>query len=158
MDIEATYRRFFPVLRQHCRRLAGAGHWSDDIAQESFLRLLSGPRLSTERETLAWLYRISSNLVVDRLRHTARRPVEPEELAPPTASTSEISMALRHTVRRLSTVLDSQTLQAGLLARANGLTQVELAEILGVSERTARRRLADFDHAAQSLKLECANG
>ena len=156
MNVEVTYRRLFPLVRRHCQRLGGSAHWAEDVAQESFARLLSLRQTLDEPATLAWLYRTSANLCIDRYRQSARRPVASEELVPAVSSDGDSVVELRSMVRRLALTLDPETLQAGLLTRANGLTHVELAEVLGVSERTARRRLADFDGAAQRIHQEDA--
>lgn len=156
MNVETAYRLYFPLIHAHCRRLVGTGDWAEDIAQESFLRLMRTSQLPDERSTVAWLYRTSSNLVVDRVRHFSRRGtnVEVDELKqqPPGES-----LTLRSLLRRLAQMLDVQTMQAGLLSRADGLTHHELAQVLEISERTARRRLVEFEAAVQTLKTEEAD-
>jgi DNA-directed RNA polymerase specialized sigma24 family protein len=45
-------------------------------------------------------------------------------------------------------------LEAALLARVDGLSQPEVALVLGVSERSVRRLLDAFDQHGQSLRQE----
>jgi RNA polymerase sigma-70 factor (ECF subfamily) len=152
MTADETYRRFFPLVRHHCRRLVGDEGLASDLAQETFIRLLKSRELSGgEQGTVRWLYRTSSNLAIDHLR--ARKRSLADELSPMTQS-PDATAELRSVIRRLATLVSAEALQAALLSRANGLTQPELAQVLEVSERTVRRWLSQFDDAVKTLAVE----
>jgi len=154
MNIDATYRRFYPLVRHHCRRLVSDDGLASDLAQETFVRLLKvGELTGGDQGTVRWLYRTSSNLAIDHLRAQKRTRVD--ELAPP-QQRHDAAIELRSVVRHLATLVPAQALQAALLARANGLTQPELAEVLEVSERTVRRWLTQVDDAVKTLAQEPA--
>lgn len=154
MDVDLTYRRYFPLLQQHCRRLLGNPAVAQDLAQETFVRFLKARIEGDDRTIVAWLYRTSANLVVDHLRQR-RGSVSVEALSATAApEVSEAAVALRSALASLSTRVSSEVLRAGLLTRVDGLTQPELAEVLEVSERTVRRWVTAFDDAAQSLRKE----
>ncbi len=152
MTADETYRRFFPLVRHHCRRLVGDEGLASDLAQETFIRLLKSRELSGgEQGTVRWLYRTSSNLAIDHLR--AHKRSLADELSPMTQS-PDATAELRSVIRRLATLVSAEALQAALLSRANGLTQPELAQVLEVSERTVRRWLSQFDDAVKTLAVE----
>ncbi len=152
MTADETYRRFFPLVRHHCRRLVGDEGLASDLAQETFIRLLKSREPSGgEQGTVRWLYRTSSNLAIDHLR--AHKRSLADELSPMTQS-PDATAELRSVIRRLATLVSAEALQAALLSRANGLTQPELAQVLEVSERTVRRWLSQFDDAVKTLAVE----
>lgn len=74
---EAEFRRFYELtarpMRAWLRRVAGVEQ-VDDMAQETYLRLLRAPvHHLPEDERRAYLYRIASNLVRDGWRANRRR-------------------------------------------------------------------------------------
>jgi RNA polymerase sigma-70 factor, ECF subfamily len=152
MTLDETYRRFFPLVRHHCRRLVGDEGLASDLAQETFIRLLKSRELhGGEQGIVRWLYRTSSNLAIDHLR--ARKRSLADELSPPTQS-ADATVELRSVIRHLATLVSTEALQAALLGRANGLTQAELAHLLDVSDRTVRRWLSQVDDAVKTLAAE----
>jgi RNA polymerase sigma-70 factor (ECF subfamily) len=157
-NFPAAYTRFWGPIRAKCQRLLGATAAADDAAQEAFLRLWqSGPALDgrTEpRQVLAWLYLTSTRLCLDALRRT--RPLVPLASTPPltcAVSTHEV-VAARSSIAALCQRASPEQLEAALLARVDGLSQPEVALVLGVSERTVRRLLDAFDQHGQSLRQE----
>jgi RNA polymerase sigma factor (sigma-70 family) len=156
-DFSAVYARFWGPIRAKCRRVLGATGTADDVAQEAFLRLWqSGPALDglEPRQVLAWLYLTSTRLCLDGLRRT--------RLQSPLASARELSCAVsphevaaaRSTIAALCHRATPEQLEAALLARVDGLSQSEVALVLGVSERTVRRLLDAFDQQGESLRQE----
>jgi RNA polymerase sigma-70 factor (ECF subfamily) len=55
-------------------------------------------------------------------------------------------------LRQVAARVPAEELECALLDRLDGLTQVESAEVLGVSERTVRRMLTRFDERLASLR------
>jgi len=157
-DFPAAYTRFWGPIRAKCQRLLGATAAADDAAQEAFLRLWqSGPPLDgrTEpRQVLAWLYLTSTRLCLDVLRRT--RGLVPLAATPPlTCAVSPLEVAAaRSSIAALCRRASPEQLEAALLARVDGLSQPEVALVLGVSERTVRRLLDAFDQHGQSLRQE----
>jgi RNA polymerase sigma-70 factor, ECF subfamily len=56
-------------IYQHCLRMVGNQHEAEDIAQEAFIRAYINIHSYDERRKFStWLYRIATNLTIDRLR------------------------------------------------------------------------------------------
>lgn len=56
-------------IYQHCYRMVGNAHEAEDIAQEAFIRAyINIHSFDQTRKFSTWLYRIATNLSIDRLR------------------------------------------------------------------------------------------
>lgn len=158
-DFTQAYGRFLAPIRAKCRRLLGRTAAADDVAQEAFARLWqSGPRLDGKTETrtiMAWLYLTSTRLAMDVLRERRHSVFEVGDVEPLSCrSAPDDVVAARSAVVALCTKAPPDEIEAALLARVDGLSQPEVARVLGVSERTVRRLLERFDEHAADLKKE----
>jgi RNA polymerase sigma-70 factor (ECF subfamily) len=137
-DFSHAYARFLAPIRAKTRRLLGHSAAAEDVAQEAFLRLWKSGMVggSDTRAVMAWLYRTCTHLAIDVLR--ARRRLDIREVA----------------ILSLLRSVPEEQLAAAILCRVDGLPQAEAATVLGVSERTIRRLLAQFDERIGSLRRE----
>ncbi|WP_430789177.1 RNA polymerase sigma factor SigW [Virgibacillus flavescens] len=56
-------------IYQHCYRMLGNAHEAEDIAQEAFIRAyINIDSYDLNRKFSTWLYRIATNLTIDRVR------------------------------------------------------------------------------------------
>ncbi|OZU87497.1 RNA polymerase sigma factor SigW [Virgibacillus indicus] len=56
-------------IYQHCFRMLGNAHEAEDIAQEAFIRAyVNIHSFDDKRKFSTWLYRIATNLTIDRIR------------------------------------------------------------------------------------------
>ncbi|NMO17535.1 sigma-70 family RNA polymerase sigma factor [Pyxidicoccus fallax] len=153
-DIQSAYLRYFPLIREKCRRMLGDSDEAQDVAQETFLRLWkSGFQTKDPRHATAWIYRTSTNLAVDRLRQ--RRTVPSEVAVAQMAverSTAETEVQHRQELELYARHLPPEALEAALLHRLDGLTQQEVAEVLQMSDRTVRRLLLKLDAQVEHLR------
>jgi RNA polymerase sigma-70 factor (ECF subfamily) len=159
-DVDAAYRRYFALIREKCRRMLADFAEADDVAQETFVRLWSAKLDSSDsRRVVGWIYRTATRLAVDRLRERSRvvsvdSPgkvlAQLEALAPG----SDDALATRSSLAAIARRLPPEELEVALLSRLDGLTQMEIAELSGVSERTVRRRLRKLDARVAKLRKE----
>ena len=157
VDVETAYRRYYPLLREKCRRMLRNAAAAEDVAQETFVKMWRSEIAGGDpRQVTAWLYRTSTRLAIDRLREDRRRgePLsdEPAEqdfdsLAPP----SDEALATRQHLLRLVAALPADELEMAFLSRIDGLTQQEIAEIYKMSDRTVRRCLQRLDQRVEAL-------
>ncbi len=159
--VTAAYRTFLTPVRAKCRRMLGPTALAEDVAQETFARLLAQPTAldpADRRAVMAWLYRTSTRLAIDVLR-ARKRDAVPGEAPPevPCGISAHDALAARSLVVALEDSVPADELEAALLARVDGLSQPEVAELLGISERTVRRRLDRFDERTANLRKEFAS-
>ncbi len=155
--LEEAYRRFFPVLREKCRRLLGDGDEASDVAQEAFVRLWrSGELTAPPRELAAWMHRTSVRLAIDHLRARRARAGWGEGLSALLPASSDAAELLhnRRALEVLAQRLPKELLEVALLHRADLLTQPEVAQVLRCSERTVRRLLERLDARLAKLREE----
>jgi RNA polymerase sigma-70 factor (ECF subfamily) len=167
LPFPSVYRRFLPAIRMKCRRILAQLEDAEDVAHESFVRLLQhGPSWSTEADTpvvMAWLYRTCTRLAIDTLRSRARLTLtsdpsrDDQESWWPGGVALESALHARRLVHTLCKRVDGDELEAAVLCRVDGLSQLEAAAVLGVSERTMRRLLERFDVHVKQWREEYAS-
>jgi DNA-directed RNA polymerase specialized sigma24 family protein len=92
---------------------------------------------------VSWLYTTSTRLGVDRLR--ARRVTVPTDaLTEPDGHVPDRVVAARRLLDRVAQRLDPADVALLVWTRLDGLTQPEIAQLTGSSERTVRRRLQEL--------------
>lgn len=116
-----------------------------EVAQEAYVRLLQLDQPGAESFLRAYLFKVATNLAVDRLRQRGRRQRYEEDVP-----TDELETGLEEPSRRTLAREQLGALIAGLeelpekcrsaflMYRLDGLTQQEIATQLGVSERMVR--------------------
>ena len=145
----AFHARTSRALRAYVYRVLGQAPDVDDIVQEAYLRMLRADVPSDDEEHLRrYLYRVTSNLIVDRWRK--RRHEEREEMMPELASPRpryEEDAA----VAKIFAELKPRDRALLWLAYVEGDSHEEIASSLGVGRRgvkvmlfRARRRLRDL--------------
>jgi RNA polymerase sigma factor (sigma-70 family) len=141
------------VLR-HLRFLTGDGALAEDIAQETFGKLLQlGPEEAAAlRDPRAWLMKVASNLAYNHFRGETRRVVR--EQAIPPGRTVDLDEVVE--VRRTLLVLEPRE-RAVLLLRHSGFSYAEIAEAIDVKTGSigtvlarARRRFREVYEGPQS--------
>lgn len=144
MDFDALFQRWYPPLVRYLYGLTGDADLADDLAQESFVRLLR--QTMPEDEAKLWLFTVATNLVRDGARQTTRRqrlltlvpvwggdaPLPDEEL-----ERAERAQRVRAALGRLST-RDQQI----LLMRQEGFRYAEIARATGVAPGSVGTLLA----------------
>jgi RNA polymerase sigma-70 factor, ECF subfamily len=134
----SAYESHRAALLRYAARLAGDASLAEDVTQEIFVRLWK--EMTTVGEpanTRAWLYRVATNLVIDR-GHRHRRTLAfilPSAFAssdtPSRDPNIERDVARRQLVRRALDRLPEPMRQC-LLLHHEGLTGKEIALVLGV--------------------------
>ncbi len=146
--------RHLPVVYRHALRLVGTPAEAEDIAQEVMLRLWqAAPDWRADQASLAtWLYRVTANLCIDRLRR--RKVARPG----PSLSAGDLTERLRDPApsagARLQTQSRLDALQAALmtlperqrqavvLRHIEGLSNPQIAQIMQQSLRATESLIA----------------
>jgi RNA polymerase sigma-70 factor (ECF subfamily) len=129
--------RLLPRALRHAARVLGDRDEAEDVAQEAMLRLwraagdwdANGPA-----RPATWLHRVVANLAVDRLRRAGRSVgLDPE--TPDASPGAEARLVASDRIAALDAalaLLPERQRQAVVLRHIEGLSNPEIAEILGV--------------------------
>lgn len=117
-----------------------------EVAQEAYVRMLQLDQPGAESFLKAYLFKVATNLAVDRLRQRQRRmPVVDQDLADIEREVEldepERGALAREQLEALVAGLQElpdKCREAFLLFRLDGLSQQQIAERLGVTERMVR--------------------
>lgn len=124
------YRATVPSLWKYVYRTTGNAADADDIVQEAFLRLLRTPP-ADEDAWRPYLFRVASNLVVDRWRSKARQ--RQHEIADGDVVAESLSpFGDDHEVARTFARLGQRERALLWLAYVEGKSHQEIARSLGV--------------------------
>jgi RNA polymerase sigma-70 factor (ECF subfamily) len=142
-DLTEIYRSYGAMVYRRCLRLLRDRQEAMDITQETFVKAISHQHeLRPGRELLGWLYRVGTNLCLNRLRESKARRTAP---LPSTSSESpESNLVARVLASDLLAESDEQTQAIVLYVFIDGMTHDEAAQVAKVSPRTVRNKLARF--------------
>jgi RNA polymerase sigma-70 factor, ECF subfamily len=153
-SFESLYREFRPKLLRHFARLAGA-HEAADLTQVTMLKVSEHlPGFRGDASLATWIYRIATNVAMDRLRQRSPERV-PLECSPADDAGDEVPAALQvdsaeaaaarnemsACVREYVDALPEPYRAVLVLSEIEGLTNAEIARATGLSLDTVKIRL-----------------
>jgi len=143
---EALYRRTLPRVYAYVASLLRDRSAAEDVTALAFERAYRKQRgYRTGRGTReAWLFGIARNAALDELRKRERRATleaEPEDLTALGADEIADLAIRRETVRAALATLDPRERELIALKFAAGLSNAEIAGVIGVSESNVGTRL-----------------
>jgi RNA polymerase sigma-70 factor, ECF subfamily len=143
---EALYERTLPKVYAYVAALLRDRSAAEDVTAQAYERAYRKRRTyRPARGSLdAWLFGIARNAALDELRRRSRHTemaADPEDVGAPTADDhAELSLR-RETVRSALAGLDPRDRDLVALKFAGGLSNAEIARVLGMSESNAGTRL-----------------
>lgn len=154
-DIEVLYRRHAPAVFRRAMAILGNDAAATDAVQDVFISALSKHgTFRGESSPMTWLYRITTNLCLNRLRDERRRRELDRRSAQQAVTISGRRIEITPDVRKLLRALPARIAQAGVYCYVDGMTHEEIAQLLGVSRRTAGNCVARFEKAARKQMKE----
>lgn len=140
---DALFRRHYEPVRALCARISATPSAGDDLAQDTFLRVLRhrGTFRGDARFT-TWVYRIARNVCLEHIgrsvrdRRIAERWFSEAEPATTTDSSSSEPEVLAAAMR----VLTAEQREVLVLCRYHDLPFAEIGDILGCTAGAARVR------------------
>lgn len=160
-DFEQLYAEYSRGVYRRALRMLGDKEGASDATQEVFERAMAAVggtgRIPSDPTATAWLYRVTTNLCLNRLRDRARQ---------------DSLLASKYASERLSPAMgETRTVVGDLLSRVpeelqdvaiyyfvDELTYDEIAPLLGISKRTVSNRLAAFRTLVAELFPEARSG
>jgi RNA polymerase sigma factor (sigma-70 family) len=142
----ALYERMLPRVYAYVASLLRDRAAAEDVTAQAFERAYRKRRSYRARRGTpeAWLFGIARNAALDELRRRKRRATleaDPEDTtARPAEDHAELALR-REVVRAAMTVLDGHERDLLALKFSAGLSNAEIARVLGMSESNAGTRL-----------------
>jgi RNA polymerase sigma-70 factor (ECF subfamily) len=150
-QLDALYRRTHAAVVRRAHSLLGNEADARDVAQEVFAALVEAPaQFRGEAQVLTYLFAMTTNLAVTRLRARARRDGQWDAAVaamwpcaiPP--SDPALAASARQLVRHALESSDGVTVAIVLGHCFDGLSQGEVGELVGLSRVTVNQRLQAF--------------
>ncbi|HEY7549990.1 MAG TPA: sigma-70 family RNA polymerase sigma factor [Hyphomicrobiaceae bacterium] len=151
----ALVDRHLPTVLAIARRMLRDDAEAEDVAQETMLRLWrNAARLELgEGGVRPWLRRVAANLCIDRVRaqrNTSLGDTLPEEVEPPSQMTRLAERELGRRVDAALKALPERQRIALTLFHYEGMSQIEVGEVMGISDEAVESLLA---RARRALKV-----
>ena len=153
----ALYERTFPRVYAYVASLLRDRSAAEDVTAQAFERAYrKRSSYRARRGSMeAWLFGIARNAALDELRRRRRRAsleTDPEDTAAPSAEDHAELALRREVVRAAMAGLDGKERDLIALKFSGGLSNAEIARVLGMSETNAGTRL---HRALTKLRKAC---
>jgi RNA polymerase sigma-70 factor (ECF subfamily) len=141
------------VLRRALRFFDRAA--AEDVASDVFMRVIENiDSFRAASSPATWLYRITTNICINRLRDEKRRRElwrehAPSLVLPPTPTAQPETVAF---LRQLWQSLDPELVVIAVHYFADGMTHAEIARLVGCSRRTGGNRLDELRALARKAQ------
>jgi RNA polymerase sigma factor (sigma-70 family) len=141
-SIEELYRQHAGMVLRRARALVGDDA-AEDIVHEVFIRAArSWVGFRGQSSITTWLYRITTNQCLNHIRDEATRRQRTTRGPAPMASVPATDERLG--VNQLLQKLPVELREVAVYYYVDQMDQREIADLIGVSERTVRNRLQQF--------------
>jgi RNA polymerase sigma-70 factor (ECF subfamily) len=132
---------------------------ASDVAQEVFVKLLTkGGNFRREAEWMTWLYRVATNLCLNRIRNTGRRGTawlkEVRRTFGQNDPGPEKPLLQRELIIALLNEFDKKTQQIVVYYYLDEIHQEEIGRLMGISRVSVNKRLQNFREKVQKLMIE----
>ncbi|MEC7843047.1 MAG: sigma-70 family RNA polymerase sigma factor [Candidatus Latescibacterota bacterium] len=144
MDVEELYQRYGPMVMRRCRQLLKEENEALDATQDVFVQILKRRDRLEMTHPSSLLYRIATNLCLNRIRDRQRRATMPgdgflERVA--VLDDTEPRLEARSVLERLFGRHQESTRTMAVLHFQDGMTLEEVAGEVGMSVSGVRKRL-----------------
>ncbi|MDU2773476.1 ferric citrate uptake sigma factor FecI [Klebsiella grimontii] len=160
LTLASLYSDHYGWLKKWLTHKLQSVYDADDVAQDTFVRIMAGRSLSTIRDPKSFLCTIANRVMIDLFRRNAleRAWLEmlsqlPEELSPsPEQRQSQLEL-----LQQIDAMLDGLNVKAReafLLSQLEGLTYADIASRLAVSVSSVKKYIAKATEHCLLFRLE----
>ena len=155
MDVDILYRRYGPMVMRRCRQLLRDEDQALDATQDVFVRLLTRRDRLRDDAPCSLLYRMATNLCLNRIRDARRRKTTAnstllEQIA--CWEDAEGQIDARAVLAKLFGQQRESTRTMAVLYYVDGMTLEEVAREVGMSVSGVRKRLLGLRAALQKME------
>jgi len=154
--VENLYTLYAPRIRGRCCRLLRNPEEAEDVVQEVFMRLMTrGRTFRGDAQWSTWLFRVATNLCLNRIRDQRRRRLSLSIHARDdrAVTSPDDRIASRGALALLMGGLDSSTQQIAVDYYLFAIDQTEIGRRVGLTRVSVNRRLARVRQVAKRLQL-----
>jgi RNA polymerase sigma-70 factor (ECF subfamily) len=154
IDVEALYRRYGPRVLRRCRQLLRNEDQAADAMQETFVRVLRNRNTLHAAYPSSLLYRIATNVCLNMLRTSRRRPaVSADVLLDGLQDNERMEDRLVDTfvLQQVFSGTKESTRRAAEMHYLEGCTLAETAEEVELSISGVRKRLRGLREHSMAL-------
>ena len=144
LDVAALSRQYGPMVLRRCRQLLRDEDEALDACQDVFVHVIEGRRRLRAEYPSSLLYRIATNICLNRIRDRRRRPETADEEELYAIACAEAPHADSDARMILDRVFDRHPASSRTIAvlhHIDGLTLEQVAEEIGMSVSGVRKRL-----------------
>ena len=155
MDVDELYRQYGPMVIRRCRQLLRDEDQALDAAQDVFVRLLERRDRLRDDYPSSLLYRMATNLCLNRIRDAKRRhTTTDQDLLERIADLDDAEgrIEARSMLARLFGRQQESTRTMAVLHYVDRMTLEEVAEEVGMSVSGVRKRLRGLRAALHELE------
>ncbi|HUS28928.1 MAG TPA: sigma-70 family RNA polymerase sigma factor [Kofleriaceae bacterium] len=156
IDSASYYATYGPMVLRRCRKLLGDDHAARDAMHDVFVQVLSRSDSLVDQAPSSLLFRIATNVCLNRLRSRKRRPEDatPGLLDDIAAHTDpEAQTAARSTLATLFRQEPDNTALIAVLHLHDQMTLEEVAAEVGMSVSGVRKRLDKLRSKLRHLEV-----
>jgi RNA polymerase sigma-70 factor (ECF subfamily) len=150
--IEDLYRRYGAMVLRRARRILGEEEAARDAMQEVFVKVMrERESFRGEASPVTWLYQVTTNLCLNKIRDAARRrALLAENVTHGEAATPEAAPEDRTAVAAMLASLPEELREIAVYYYVDEMNQDEIADVMKVSRRTVGNRLEEFRVVAKA--------
>ncbi|MCB9740128.1 MAG: sigma-70 family RNA polymerase sigma factor [Deltaproteobacteria bacterium] len=144
VDTAALYQDYGPMVLRRCRRLLGDEQAALDAMQDTFVQVLRREDQLDGDAPSSLLWRVATNVCLNRLRSQRRRPEVPDGdllLRIARSEDTEARTAAKSLLQRLFGAEPENSQTIAVLHLLDGMTHEEVAATVGLSVSGVRKRL-----------------
>jgi RNA polymerase sigma factor (sigma-70 family) len=147
------YAAYGPVVYRRALVLLRNQDEAKDAMQEAFVRVVAEHHtFRGEAPVLRWMYRITTNLCLNRIRQRKSHPLvtDPEDILRLVEQKSGDGVD-RTTILQIMERLDELTQQIAVYYYLDDMTMDEVGETVGCSRKTVQKKLDGFKKSARAM-------
>ncbi len=136
------YRRYSQRIYTYCRKITGDNYVAEDLLQETFVKLLDSGRQGRVIENFpAYLMTIARNLCLSHKARSVRQFVPVEDFHLTARDVPYEQKELLQLIQTALELLPEQYREAFVLREYNGLSYLEIADVIGESIDVVKVRI-----------------
>lgn len=156
IDVESLYRRYGPMVLRRCQRLLRDPDSAQEAMQDVFVQVLRYDDRLEASAPSSLLYRIATNVSLNRLRSRRRKPEDQDEALLVGLAALDEDTAGRLAARSLLASLfggePASTATMAVMHWVDGMTLEEVAREVGMSVSGVRKRLRGVKERVAGVK------